>query len=283
MAPRITIVTPSYNQGALLEPTIRSVVDQRYPRLEYVIIDAGSTDGSLSILESYSSAVARWVSEPDAGHADGINKGFVGTCGDIMGWINASDIYYPWTLATVAEVFSDVPEAQWIVGMPSHVAETGDPKSVSNMTWNLYDFLSPDTRWLQQESVFWRRNLWEAAGGRLDVNLRYACDFELWTRFVELSPLYHVNLPLAGFRVHDAQRGAAGRENYETEAEAVRAAFRKKVGQRECRRAGLALTMRSTLGATARKALKRARLLQWHAYPLIKYDFVARHWFAVWE
>ena len=93
--PRITVVTPSYNQVRYLEATIRSVVAQGYADLEYVVVDGGSTDGSVRVLQAHAAALGRWVSEPDAGHADAINKGFAGTSGEIMAWINASDAYYP--------------------------------------------------------------------------------------------------------------------------------------------------------------------------------------------
>lgn len=281
--PLITIVTPSYNQGRLLESTIRSVVDQGYPNLEYVVIDGGSTDGSVGILKEYSPTLGRWVSEPDAGHADGINKGFRGTNGELMAWINASDVYYPWTLSTVAEVFAHVPEAQWIVGMPSHLAETGGPKRVSNAKWSVYDFLSRDSTWLQQESVFWRRSLWDAAGGQVDASLEYACDFDLWTRFIQRAPLYHVDVPLAGFRVHDSQRGTCAKRQYQQEAERVREGLRRKLGRRECRRTRAAMAMKSSLGTTAGRALKRAGLLRWYVHPVIKYNFATGRWFAAAE
>src|SRR5579859_3708649 len=101
--PRISIVTPSFNQRAFLEETIRSVLDQRYPNLEYVIIDGGSTDGSVDIIRKYERHLAFWVSEPDGGQYDAINKGFAHTTGELLGWLNADDKYLPWSFSTLAD------------------------------------------------------------------------------------------------------------------------------------------------------------------------------------
>ena len=106
--PKISIVTPSFNQAEFLEQTICSVLNQNYPNLEYIIIDGGSTDGSVEIIKKYADKFTYWVSEKDNGQYDAINKGFSHTTGDIMGWINSSDIYYPWTLSMIAEIFEKI-------------------------------------------------------------------------------------------------------------------------------------------------------------------------------
>src|SRR3954447_20687666 len=112
--PKISIVTPSYNQRQFIEQTILSVINQNYPALEYIIVDGGSTDGTVDVIRKYKDRLAGWTSEPDKGQYDAINKGFARATGEIMGWINSDDQYLPWTLATVARIFSQFPEVEWV-------------------------------------------------------------------------------------------------------------------------------------------------------------------------
>ena len=275
---KLSIVTPSYNQAEYLEATMSSVLDQGYSDLEYIVVDAGSTDGSVDIIRDRADRLAYWVSEPDDGHADGLNKGFAHTSGEIMAWINSSDLYYPWTLETVAEVFRHVPEAQWITGIPSHFGVCGGPRSVSPATWNLFDILSGRYRWIQQESVFWRRSLWERAGGTLNGDLRYACDFELWLRFFREAPLFHVGTILGAFRFHDERRGAEGGDLYAREAAAVHGAYLEGFGRREMRRARGVMLARRLGGEQALRLAARSRLVPWYTLPRIEFDFGRERW-----
>ncbi len=220
--PRISVVTPSYNQAEFLEATLRSVITQGYGNLEYVVIDGGSTDGSADIIKRYQGDLAYWVSEPDEGHAHALNKGFARTTGEIMCWINSSDLYYPWTFETVAEIFSQLPQVDWIMGMPSQFDIRGRPRVVRSHI-RPQRLRHPRRRLpsgFQQESVFWRRSLWERAGGQLDQSLTCAADFDLWLRFFRLAPLYNVATLLAGFRVHDDRLGESADGLYEREARA---------------------------------------------------------------
>jgi glycosyltransferase involved in cell wall biosynthesis len=275
---KISIVTPSYNQSEYLEQTMCSVLNQGYPDLEYVVIDAGSTDGSAEIIHKYAHKLTYWVNEPDRGHADGINKGFAHTSGEIMGWVNSSDVYYPWTLETVAQVFTDVPEAQWITGVATHMDEGVAPQNLNPSYWNVYDFLSGNYRWIQQESVFWRRSLWEAAGGKLNIDLKLACDFELWLRFFRQAPLYHVNTILAGFRYHDERRGITGYERYGAEAAEQFAGFYSSFSQRILFRSWLVGLTNNHPGRIVRKTLQKMGILSWYRHPRIVRDFQARRW-----
>ena len=191
--PRLTIVTPSFNQGEFLEETIKSVLDQEYENLEYIVVDGGSTDRSVSIIKKYSHRLAHWVSEPDEGQYHAINKGFARATGEIMAWLNSDDKYLPWTLSVVADIFSAFPEVEWLTsvhplqwnshGQAVAVDFTGALSRHSFLQGNNFPVEgSIGRRWIQQESTFWRRSLWERAGGRLDQSLAMAADFSFSAR-----------------------------------------------------------------------------------------------------
>jgi glycosyltransferase involved in cell wall biosynthesis len=280
--PKISIVTPSYNQAQYLEQTLRSVLEQQYPNLEYIVIDAGSTDGSVDIIKEYADRLTYWISEKDQGHADGINKGFAHTTGEIMGWLNSSDIYFPWTLETIAQVFTDVPEVKWISGMPSHFSEGTAPQNISLIYINKYDFLSGNYKWLQQESIFWKRSLWNSSGSGLDTNLKYACDFELWLRFFNDAELYSVNTILASFRFHEDRRSKTGKDYYRDEADK---AFEKFYGSSDLKSRLLARVVRlmnNRRGRVIRKILSETRSWAWYDHPRIIFDFDAKRW-RIWR
>lgn len=219
--PSISIVTPNFNDAAYIESTLQSVLEQSYPKLEYVVVDGGSTDGSKDILGRYESQLTRYISEPDRGHADALNKGFRDTTGEIMGWLNSDDLLLPGSLNVVAEVFAKYPEVQWITGHPSAVYPDGSWKLHARRNWSRLRFLNGDYLWIQQESTFWRRSLWERAGAKLASELDLAVDLELWTRFFRHAELYPVDVPVAAFRYREGQRSSVHRDRYESEAHQV--------------------------------------------------------------
>jgi Glycosyl transferase family 2 len=230
--PRLTIVTPSFNQGEFLEETIKSVLDQEYENLEYIVVDGGSTDRSVSIIKKYSHRLAHWVSEPDEGQYHAINKGFARATGEIMAWLNSDDKYLPWTLSVVADIFSAFPEVEWLTsvhplqwnshGQAVAVDFTGALSRHSFLQGNNFPVEgSIGRRWIQQESTFWRSSLWERAGGRLDQSLAMAADFELWARFYDHADLFGAQALLGGFRSHGVQRSVLHRDRYMAEAEQV--------------------------------------------------------------
>lgn len=204
--PKISIVTPSFNQGEFLEETLLSILDQGYPNLEYVVIDGGSSDSSVEIIKRHAPNLHYWQSKRDKGHGDALNQGFIKTSGEIMAWLNSDDKYYPWTLRTVAEIFSAFPEVNWIVGFNSWWNDKGAATSAKRVPKNIYDFLRGDFQWIQQESVFWRRSLWEKAGGHINENYKLMVDGELWTRFFLNDDLYIVDCLLGGYRSHGTNR-----------------------------------------------------------------------------
>jgi glycosyltransferase involved in cell wall biosynthesis len=278
--PRISVVTPSYNQGEFLEATLRSVIDQGYPELEYVVVDGGSTDGSVDIIKRHEADLASWVSEPDDGHSHAINKGFARTTGDIMCWINSSDMYYPWTLATVGQIFSDLPEVEWIQGVGSWFDTDGMVRAVPSAsgTLNVYDVLAGGFLGIQQESVFWRRSLWERAGGRLEQGEKRVADFELWLRFFRLAPLYYVQTLLGGFRVHGHHLGSLGTGAYEREAREVHERFVAGCDRRSRMRGRLLGLAGRRGGRFVGDRLHRAGVLPWYRHPRVEFDFDQMRW-----
>jgi glycosyltransferase involved in cell wall biosynthesis len=219
--PKISVITPVFNRKEYLEETILSVISQGYPNLEYIIIDGGSTDGSLEIIKKYEKSISCLVSEPDNGMYDAIQKGFDRSTGEIMAWLNSDDIYKPGCLFMIASIFNDT-AVEWIAGMGSLFNKDGYCVKTNNLTkWSKSVYWFRDYTWIQQESVFWKRSLWERSGGHIDTNLKYAGDFELWGRFFDKAELYSVYTSFAGFRLHGSQITSEFKREYETEAAIV--------------------------------------------------------------
>lgn len=205
--PKISLVTAVFNSAHYLEATIRSVLNQEYPNLEYVIIDGGSTDGTVDIIRKYEAHLHAWVSEPDRGMYDALNKGFAHTTGEIMGWINASDFLHIGGLRVVGGVFTTFPDVEWITGRPTILNEDGMTVGVLSLKrWSRFRFLAGANRYIQQESTLWRRSLWERSGGRIEDSWGIPSDFGLWVQFFRYASLYTVDALIGGYRLHaDAQ------------------------------------------------------------------------------
>ena len=204
--PKISIVTPSYNQVAYLEQTILSVLEQQYPNLEYIIIDGGSSDGSVDIIKKYADRLHYWVSEKDEGLYHAIQKGFEQSSGEIMGWINSDDMLHRSALFSVAEILS-IDGIEWFTGTGTLYDEAGRTiRAAKSRHWSKYHFLMKDYQWIQQESTYWKRSLWERAGGRMDLSYKYAGELELWNRFFRLAPLYSGDCLVGGFRIRRANQ-----------------------------------------------------------------------------
>lgn len=229
--PKITVVTPSLNQGEYLETCLCSVLDQSYPKIEYIVVDGGSEDASQSVLKRYRSRLSRLVIEPDDGHYDAVNKGFAESTGGVMGFLNADDRLLPGALHVVGEIFRQLPEVQWItsaypltMNAQGRITFAKELRPFSRKRflrgghlrgarWHARDFI-------QQESTFWRRELWDKAGGKIDTGYGLAGDFDLWMRFFGHAELYTVRTPLGVFRSHSGQRSRTFREQYVEEATA---------------------------------------------------------------
>jgi glycosyltransferase involved in cell wall biosynthesis len=216
--PRISVITVCLNSEAYLEQTIRSVLLQGYPNLEYMIIDGGSTDGTLEIIKHYEAHLAGWISEADRGQSQALNKGFARSTGAIMAWLNSDDYYLPDTLAFAAREFMTHQGLDWLAGSVRQVDERGATlRTVSTESLHAYsgkrlfkngaDFRHP----VDQPAVFWSRRWWDAVGP-LDETYHYCMDHDLWLRaFARGFVPRWVGDELTAFRVHGASKTSARR------------------------------------------------------------------------
>ena len=214
--PLVSIVTPSYNQARYLERTIRSVLGQDYPRIEYIVVDGGSTDGSVALIERYADRLAWWVSERDRGQADAINKGFARAQGEILAWVNSDDLLAPWAVAEAVAALQRHPEAGLVFGHGVSIDAQGRPFHLLRTgPWGLAELMT--FHMLNQPAVFFRRDLWEAVGG-LDLSYHFLLDHHLWLRMAARAPLRHVDRIWAFARYHEGAKNAAQAEGFAAEA-----------------------------------------------------------------
>jgi glycosyltransferase involved in cell wall biosynthesis len=206
--PTISIITPSYNQGLFIERTIRSVLDQNVTGLEYIVIDGGSTDETLEILQCYGDRL-HWISEKDRGQTEAINKGIRMSEGEIIGYLNSDDIYYPGALSAVLTFFDKHPEVDVVYGDGDHIDIDGkviEPYYTED--WN-YQRLK-DICFLCQPAVFFRRRLTERAG-LFDDSLQYCMDYDYWLRLGALTPFVRIKKRLAGSRIYPDNKTVGSR------------------------------------------------------------------------
>jgi hypothetical protein len=223
--PRITIVTPSFNQGEFLEECIDSVLGQNYPNLEYIVMDGGSSDNSVAIIKKYEKHIAFWQSKPDDGQYYAINEGFRRGTGDFMAWLNSDDKYHAGALMKVAGVLHERADVEWLTGRPTAWGPDGKLALVEQelVSWTREKLLArrPDDPFVQQESTFWRRSLWEKAGAGLRTEYHLAADHELWLRFSRFAQLFTVDALLGGYRYQKDQKAKVQRTEYLAEVEKV--------------------------------------------------------------
>ena len=218
--PKISIVTPSYNQAQFLERTILSVLNQNYPNLEYIIIDGGSTDGSVEIIKKYEKYLFYWVSEKDKGQADAINKGFEKSTGEILAWLNSDDLYLPETFFKVVKVLHNSPEADLVFGNIYFIDKNDKKIGELRLTrLNLSHFVFEGIS-LAQQAVFWTKDIYDKIGG-INPYYQFCMDLDIFTRITDVGCLIYIREYLANFRIHADSKTSTNLDMWSVEHEEI--------------------------------------------------------------
>jgi glycosyltransferase involved in cell wall biosynthesis len=228
--PKITIVTPSFNQGRFLEETILSIVSQGYRNLEYIVVDGGSSDGSVDVIRKYADRIAWWVSEKDRGQTDALIKGFSRATGDVLGWINSDDLLEPGALEAVGLAYRDNPGSLVAGNVVLFSDSGGSRRLLRPQNLNFEDMVKIWTgkAFFSQPGVFFPRRAYAEVGG-LDVNLPYCMDHDLMNRLVRVRPVVYLDRVLARARQHPASKTCSQSGYMVAEACAVARRYLKEV------------------------------------------------------
>ena len=221
---KTSIITPSYNSAAFIEQTIDSVLSQGYPKLEYIIVDGGSTDGTVDIIKRYEKYLSFWVSEPDRGQSHAINKGLKWATGEIVNWLNADDFYEKDSLFRVAEEFQN-PSVDCLCGRSKIIDERGAFIKESKGTDIYENNLKKAIGWarIDQPETFFRKIVFEKLGG-VNEKLHYVMDKELWIRYLAMKGLAGIKITediFVNFRIHENSKTGAQKEKFEVETDQV--------------------------------------------------------------
>lgn len=209
--PLVTVITPSFNQARFLEMTIQSVLSQDYPRIEYMIVDGGSQDGSGAIIKKYESKLAWWVSEKDKGQTEAINKGFARAKGEVLAWINSDDTYEPGAVSAAVTYLQAHPEVGMVYGDCNFIDEEGRVVGKFGSAQTSYRLLRQGYAHIPQQTMFFRADLWRQVGP-LDPSFYFAMDYDLWTRLAARTEIKYVPQTWANFRLHTSGKTMAADE-----------------------------------------------------------------------
>ena len=196
----VSIITPSFNQARYVEQTIQSVLSQDHPHIEYLIVDGGSSDGTMGILKKYE-AKLKWVSESDGGQTDAINKGFARAKGDILAWINSDDTYEPGAVSAAVKYLQRHPKVAMVYGDCNYIDESGKVTGKFSSAQTNYGLLRRGYTHIPQQTMFLRAELWKQVGP-LDPSFYFAMDYDLWTRLAARAPIKYIPQTWANFRLH---------------------------------------------------------------------------------
>jgi len=206
---RVSIITPSFNQARYIESTIRSVLEQGCPSIEYIIVDGGSTDGSVDVIRRYADKLAWWVSEQDKGQTDALNKGFSRATGDIFAWLNSDDTYEPGAVAAAVKYLTEHPEVGVVYADTNFIDENGRVIGRFPAAQTDYRLLRQGYVHVPQQAAFFRADLWRQVGP-LDPDFYFAMDYDLWVRLAKLAPFaYLPGQTWANFRLHTSGKTIA--------------------------------------------------------------------------
>ena len=207
--PLVSIITPSFNQARYIEATIQSVLEQDYPRIEYIVIDGGSSDGTVDLLKKYDHKLAYWISEKDKGQTDAINKGFARATGDILAWINSDDTYEPGAIATAVKYLQEHPDVGMVYADCNFINEDGRVIGRFGSAQTDYRLLRQGYVHIPQQTMFFRADLWKQVGP-LDPSFYFAMDYDLWTRIAARSQIQYLPGQVwANFRLHTSGKTIA--------------------------------------------------------------------------
>ena len=224
---KVSIVMPVYNGEKYIEFAIKSIINQTYNNIQFILVDGGSTDGTMNIVNKNKKSFDKIISEKDKGMYDAINKGFAFAKGDIMLWLNSDDFLFPNAIETAVKVMTKFNNVKWLKGRNAYLDCNNNIRKVGLFKSYYRSFIkkgfyrSNGLGFIMQETTFWHKDLYFKAGGYVDINHKLASDFELWTRFAKHETLYSVNTLLGAFRQHGNQLSVDG-DGYENECSKIK-------------------------------------------------------------